>query len=287
MIKSRIATIAYCRSLKALISRAITASASEPTIDFVNIDKRENVTLIGLNRPHYKNAMNHAMAHQLGIAMRAFEEDKTSHVAILHGNGDSFCTGYDLKELSNRELDDKVKDMMEEPGPMGITRQPLKKPVIAALHGYVVGGGLELALACDLRIARRDTIIGGFNRKWGVPFIDGGTVRLPALIGLSRALDLILTGRPVLADEALSIGLINRVTDHDLIGAAFGLAKQISENPELCMLTDRLSAYYSAYDAKSFQDAIDQEFHNGWKVVNVNSIEGAKKFMKRKAKMSK
>lgn len=269
--------------LRPIGERSLSTSSSEPAIDPVTYDKRENVTLIGLNRPHCKNAMNSIMAQQLNIVMKSFEEDHSSNVAILHGNGTDFCSGYDLKEASEGGLSEETKEVLKQHGPMGITREAFKKPVIAALNGYVIGGGLELALACDLRIATSDTLLGGFNRKHGVPFIDGCTVRLPALIGLSRALDLILTGRPVDVNEAYSMGLVNRITDdNDLITEAFKLAKQISDDPQFCMLTDRHNAYYSTYNAKSLQDALNHEFENGWKVVNVESIKGAKKFINRK-----
>lgn len=262
------------------------STSTEPAVDFVKIDRREDVTIITLNRPHCKNAVNDTMANQLSIAMGAFEEDETSGVAILHGSGDSFCSGYDLMEVSEYrglENDEAKKDKItnwKENGPMGITRKLFKKPVIAALHGYVVGGGMEMALACDLRIATPDVTIGGFNRKWGVPFIDGCSARLPALVGLSRALDLMLTGRAVDAKEALAIGLVNRVVDDDLISEAFNIAKRISSSPQVCMLTDRQNIYYSVYNAKSFQEALDNELENGLKVIDVDSIKGAKKFLK-------
>lgn len=264
--------------------RLLSSSSSEPAVDPVTFDKREDVTLIGLNRPHCKNAMNSTMANQLRVMLKSFEDDHSSHVAVLHGNGPDFCAGWDLNELADMVPEKQTMTKMMESGLTGITQKEFRKPVIAALSGHVVGSGLELALACDLRIASPGTTLGGFNRKMGVPFMDGCTVRLPALIGLSQALDLILTGRLLDVQEAVHMGLINRVSEGDLLTDAFELAKGISQHPKMCMLTDRQSAYHSTYDAASLRDALHHEFENAWKVLPVDSIKGAKKFVERKQK---
>ena len=164
-------------------------------------------------------------------------------------------------------------------GPMGPSRLQVKKPVIAAVSGYAVAGGLELSLLADMRVVEEDAIFGVFCRRWGVPLIDGGTVRLQAVIGLSRALDLILTGRAVSAKEALSMGLANRVVPKGKgLEEALALARQIMRFPQECLRTDRNSCYYSTYNAKSFDDAMSNEFDNGIKVLTTESVKGAARF---------
>ena len=170
----------------------------------VRIEQDGPVTTVILDRPEARNAVDRATAEALAEAFRAFDADDGASVAVLYGAGGTFCAGADLKAMDNRIEDDGD-------GPMGPTRMRLSKPVIAAIEGYAVAGGLELAAWCDLRVAAEDAVLGVFCRRWGVPLIDGGTVRLPRLIGASRAMDLILTGRPVPADEAERIGLVNRV----------------------------------------------------------------------------
>ncbi len=174
----------------------------------VIVEKTGPVTTVILARPEVRNAVDRTTAAALVEAFRAFEADDTASVAVLYGDHGTFCAGADLKAISAGQgnLTDSDGD-----GPMGPSRMLLSKPVIAAISGYAVAGGLELALWCDLRVAEEDAVLGVFCRRWGVPLIDGGTIRLPRLIGLSRALDLILTGRAVSATEALQFGLVNRV----------------------------------------------------------------------------
>jgi len=258
-------------------------SESEPAVDPITIDKREHITLIGLNRPHTRNAVNRDMALQLNVAFQAFEQDSQSNVAVLHGKGDHFCSGYDLKELARLGeewyLNDESLTHITTFGAMGPTRTNLQKPVIAAINGFAVAGGLELALLCDLRIVEKSAKFGVLNRRFGVPLIDGGTVRLPALIGLSNALDLILTGRLIDADEALRMNLANRVVnDGHALNTALSLAKQVSEFPQTCLRGDRASAYYSVYNAKSKQDALNFELENSISNLAKESVTGAKKF---------
>ena len=195
------------------------------------------VTTVILDRPSAKNAVDHATAEALADAFRAFDADASARVAVLYGDHGVFCAGADLKAMNNRVRSDGD-------GPMGPSRMLLGKPVIAAIAGHAVAGGLELALWCDLRIAEDTAILGVFCRRFGVPLIDGGTIRLPRLIGLSRALDLILTGRAVKADEALAIGLVNRVVPAgESRRAAEMLAHELAELPQAAMLGDRKSAY--------------------------------------------
>ncbi|KAL8182504.1 UNVERIFIED_CONTAM: hypothetical protein K2H54_057341 [Gekko kuhli] len=167
---------------------------------------------IGINRPEARNAVNQEVAQLLCRAFQSFEEDSSLTVAVLHGLGGNFCAGYDLKELARNPTSIKLEqDVRKGPGPMGPSRMRFSKPVIAAVSGYAVAGGLELSLLADLRVVEESAVFGVFCRRFGVPLIDGGTVRLPKLIGLSRALDLILTGRPVSAQEAYHFGLANRI----------------------------------------------------------------------------
>lgn len=243
----------------------------------VTIEKNGPVTTILLSRPEVKNAVDGPTAQALADAFRAFEEDDEACVAVLHGEGGVFCAGADLKAIS----DGRGNRMAQTgDGPMGPSRMLLSKPVIAAVSGYAVAGGLELALWCDLRVMEEGATFGVFCRRWGVPLIDGGTVRLPRLIGLSRAMDMILTGRPVGATEALSIGLANRVVpDGAARTEAERLAAQIAAFPQLCMRADRQSAYEQF--GMDLGDAILNEFNLGLKVVQSGeTLKGATKFAK-------
>jgi enoyl-CoA hydratase len=197
------------------------------------------VTTVLLSRPERRNAVDGATARALADAFRAFDADPEAAVAVLAGEGGVFCAGADLQAVGS-EAGNRVQDGGD--GPMGPTRMRLSKPVIAAIAGHAVAGGLELALWCDLRVAEENAILGVFCRRWGVPLIDGGTVRLPRLIGASRAMDLILTGRPVDAEEAERIGLVNRVVpDGTSLAAAQELAAALTRFPQTCMREDRLS----------------------------------------------
>ena len=205
----------------------------------VRVERDGAVTTVLLSRPEARNAVDRQTALELADAFRAFEADDAAAVAVLHGEHEHFCAGADLKALASGEPNRLAP---EGDGPMGPTRMLLSKPVIAAIAGYAVAGGLELALWCDLRIMEEDATVGVFCRRWGVPLIDGGTVRLPRLIGLGRALDLILTGRPVGAAEALAMGLVNRVVpDGESLPAAQALARELAALPQTCLREDRLS----------------------------------------------
>jgi enoyl-CoA hydratase len=210
----------------------------------VSIEKSGAVTTVVINRPESRNAVDRETAEALAEAFRSFEADPEAKVAVLTGAGGHFCAGADLKALA-----DGRGNRLEPTGdgPMGPTRMMLDKPVIAAVSGYAVAGGLELALWCDLRVVEESAVFGVFCRRWGVPLIDGGTVRLPRMIGLSRALDLILTGRPVGPDEALSMGLANRVVpDGRARSEAEALAARLADFPFQCLLGDRRSAWLQA-----------------------------------------
>jgi enoyl-CoA hydratase len=217
----------------------MTAGAAMTVI----LERQPPLLLLRLNRPEARNAVDGPTAAALADAFRAFEADPDLAVAILAGEGGHFCAGADLKAVAGEPA--RANRLAPDgDGPMGPTRLQLSKPVIAAVSGYCVAGGLELALWCDLRVADESAVFGVFCRRFGVPLIDGGTVRLPRAIGMSRALDLILTGRPVPADEALAMGLANRVVKkEELMTTARELALQIAAFPQACLRGDRRSAY--------------------------------------------
>jgi enoyl-CoA hydratase len=218
---------------------AAPAEQTETAPPAVRVERDGPVTTVVLARPAARNAVDGPMARQLADAFRAFEADEDASVAVLWGEGGTFCAGADLKAIGTAHGNRVAPD---GDGPMGPTRLRLTKPVIAAVAGHAVAGGLELALWCDLRVAEEDAVFGVFCRRWGVPLIDGGTVRLPRLIGESRAMDLILTGRPVPAPEAYAIGLANRLVPPGRARAeAEELARQIAAFPQLCLRHDRLS----------------------------------------------
>jgi enoyl-CoA hydratase len=227
--------------------------------DAVSVSSDGPVTTVLLSRLERRNAVDGPTAAALADAFRAFDADPDAAVAVLHGEGGVFCAGADLKAIGTAERN-RVEAAGD--GPMGPTRLRLSKPVIAAIAGHAVAGGLELALWCDLRIAEDDAVLGVFCRRWGVPLIDGGTVRLPRLIGTSRAMDLILTGRPVDAAEALAIGLVNRVVERgESLAAAQELARSLARFPQTCMREDRLSLLgQQGLDERA---AIAAEFEHG------------------------
>ena len=232
-----------------------------------------------LNRPEVRNAVNNETSEALAEAFRSFEADERAQVAVFWGNGGTFCAGADLKAVATGERSKRYETIgaSEGDGPMGPTRMQLSKPVIAAVSGYAVAGGLELALWCDLRVVEEDATFGVYCRRWGVPLVDGGTVRLPRLIGLSRALDLILTGRPVAAQEAFDIGLANRIVPPgESRIAAEALGRTLLRFPQMCMRTDRLSAYRS-FDL-DFDEAMEAEFEAGREILASESVPGARRF---------
>lgn len=211
---------------------------------YVSVSNSGAVCTIVMNRPDKRNAVHGPMAAELHAAFVRFEEDPTLRVAVLTGAGGHFCAGADLGAVSDPALRNALEPDGGGSGPMGPTRMALSKPLIAAVNGYAVAGGLELALLADLRVADEDAVFGVFCRRWGVPLIDGGTVRLPRIVGMGRALDMILTGRPVLAPEAVVMGLVNRMVPvGQALAVAQELARQIAAFPQECMRADRASAY--------------------------------------------
>lgn len=261
-------------------SEDIKTEVAEETVIVDRLDSLHIMT-IGINRPEKRNCVNTATAEKLKLAFQEFENDEEMYCCVLHGLGGSFCAGYDLEELSELEenLANKIAEILMDQGPMGPTKMQLSKPVIAAIDGYCVAGGLELALMCDLRVVEDNAKLGFLNRRFGVPLIDGGTVRLPELIGLSRAMDLILTGRMLQPKEALDWGVANRiVATGTAYGQAVNLAKEIVKFPQDCLRVDRNSAYNATFSAKNLEDAMEFESQNAANVLTTEAIEGAKKF---------
>lgn len=241
----------------------------------VRSERQGPVTTIILHRPQRRNAVDRATADALAAAFRAFDADDEASVAVLWGAGDTFCAGADLQAVAAGTPNRLAPD---GDGPMGPSRMRLSKPVIAAVAGHAVAGGLELALWCDLRVVEEDATFGVFCRRFGVPLIDGGTVRLPRLIGMSRALDLILTGRPVGAEEALQIGLANRVVPTGTARAqAEALAATIAAFPQTCVRSDRASVYEGV--GLPLSDALRREFEHGKKAITDPAmLQGARGF---------
>ena len=241
----------------------------------VRIESSPPVTTVVLSRPEVRNAVDRPTAEALAAAFRAFEADEGARVAVLWGEHGTFCAGADLKAIA-KGTGNRVAP--EGDGPMGPTRMRLGKPVIAAIAGHAVAGGLELALWCDLRVLEVDAVLGVFCRRWGVPLIDGGTVRLPRIVGLGRALDLVLTGRAVHAEEALRIGLVDRVVPKGgARAAAEALAGEIARFPQRCMLGDRASVYDGL--GLSLEEAMRVELEHGIPTVLDPALQqGAARF---------
>jgi len=226
-------------------------------------DRDQDVLIVTINRPEVRNAVDIATSETLLGAFEQYERDDGARVAVLTGAGGTFCAGADLKAIAAGQRRRLVED---GPGPLGPTRLLLSKPVLAAVEGHAVAGGFELALWCDMRIAAVDAVFGVFCRRFGVPLLDLGTVRLPRLIGHSHAMDLILTGRGVQGDEALRMGIANRLVPHgQTLDAAVSLAHELARFPQRCLRSDRLSAYEQW--SLSYEDALRNELRRGRDVI--------------------
>lgn len=236
---------------------------------------RGPVAVVTINRAEVRNAIDRPTATALREAFEQFDSDDNLAVAVLTGAGGTFCAGADLKAVAEGRGTRVVED---GDGPLGPTRMLLSKPVIAAVEGFAVAGGIELAAWCDLRVAASDAVFGCFERRWGVPLVDGGTIRLARLIGHSNALDLMLTGRPVSGEEALRMGLANRlVPPGTALEAAITLAGQLAAFPQTCLRQDRLSSYEQW--GMAIGDALKNEYRRGWTVLESNEArEGATRF---------
>jgi enoyl-CoA hydratase len=230
----------------------------------VDVEHVDRVTIVTINRPEVRNAVDGPTSQLLADAFRAFDADDDHDIAVFSGAGGIFCAGADLRAISEGR---GVPVQRDGDGPMGPSRMLLSKPVIAAVEGYAVAGGLELALWCDMRVAARDAVFGVFCRRWGVPLVDGGTIRLPRLIGHSHALDLILTGRGVSGEEALRLGLANRLVEPgEARAAAVALATELAALPQRCMREDRASSY--AQWGLDLPDALRTEYDHGMRVIS-------------------
>ena len=251
-------------------------STSDAEKSTVVTERRESTFVVTINRPEVRNALDGRTASLLAQTFREFDSDDALAVAVLSGSGGSFCSGFDLKAWAEDARRLQVSE--EGDGPLGVTRLLLSKPVIAAVEGYAVAGGLEVALWCELRVSAEDATFGVFNRRWGGPLVDGGTIRLPRLIGQSHALDLILTGRAVSGQEALTMGLVNRLTrPGQALAAALALAGDLARFPQHGLRADRLSVYEQW--SLSWAEALRNETRRGLEVLRSGeSVEGARRF---------
>jgi enoyl-CoA hydratase len=250
--------------------------------EHVRIEASETVATIVLERPACRNAVDRPTADALSAAFRRFEAEPRWHAAVLFGAGGTFCAGADLTALTDEARRNELHADGSGPGPMGPTRTPFTKPVIAAIAGFAVAGGLELAAMCDLRVVEEDAVLGVFCRRIGIPLIDGGTIRLPRLIGLSRALDLILTGRALDAQEALAFGLANRVVPQGTVrAAAEQLANELARFPQAALLADRRSALENS-PLDGLAEALRREGAGGYEAVFAEGVAGARRFVQRK-----
>lgn len=245
----------------------------------IRVESKGPVTTVILSRPEVRNAVDRPSAEALAAAFRDFDRDPQASVAVLWGEGGNFCAGADLKAVARGEGNRLAPD---GDGPMGPTRLRLSKPVIAAIAGYAVAGGLELSCWCDLRIAEQSAVLGVFCRRFGVPLIDGGTLRLPQIVGLGRALDLILSGRPVSAPEALSMGLVNRVVaDGEARVAAEALAAELAQLPQTCLRSDRASTLAQLDEPLPAAAALQREFALGLAtIMGGETVAGAERFLR-------
>jgi enoyl-CoA hydratase len=242
----------------------------------VLVERRGAVTIVTIDRPEVRNAVDDEHSQALFDAFAEFDADPNASVGVLFGAGGTFCAGADLKAVAAGAM--PLVPPGSGRGPMGPTRMQLSKPVVAAIEGHAVAGGLELALWCDLRVAEPAATFGVFSRRWGVPLIDGGTVRLPRLIGRSRALDMILTGRPVDAAEAEEMGLVNLVSAPGrALAEAVALAERIAAFPQTCLRGDRLSVH--AQEDLSLEAAMTIEWEHGMTSIAADSVDGAARFV--------
>jgi enoyl-CoA hydratase len=252
------------------------SEASGPGAPAILSESHGQIFVVTINRPQRRNALDAPTAAALAQTFRVFDANDALAVAILTGADGVFCAGFDLKSVAENADAPLVSEGGD--GPMGVTRMLLSKPVIAAVEGYAVAGGLEVALWCDLRVAAENAIFGVYNRRWGVPLVDGGTIRLPRMIGQSHALDLILTGRGVSGQEALTMGLANRLTEPGhALPTAIELAENLARVPQRGLRSDRLSAYEQW--SLSWEDALRDEARRGLDVLGTGeSVAGARRF---------
>lgn len=245
---------------------------------YVRIEKEGSITTVIMDRPDKRNAVDRFMAEELREAFLEFEADDEQRVAVLWGDHGVFCAGADLSSMNDPDRIVQIEADGSGHGPMGPSRIQMTKPLIAATPGYAVAGGLELALLADMRVAEESSIFGVYCRRWGVPLIDGGTIRLPRVVGMGRAMDMILTGRPVNAEEALQFGLVNRIVpDGQSRIEAERIAHEISKFPQSCMRADRLSAYEQWN--LPLEEALRREGSAGQSIMEQEGKSGAARFV--------
>ncbi len=239
----------------------------------IGYEAADGVAVVTIDRPDVANAIDRPTAEELAGAFRRFEEDDEAHVAVLTGANETFCAGADLKAMREPGMERVTRVEAEGDGPVGPTRMLLKKPVIAAVEGHAVAGGLEIACWCDMRVAAEDAIFGVYCRRWGIPLMDGGTVRLARLIGHSHALDMIITGRGVDGTEAFRIGLANRLVGHgETLDAATELAREVATRPQAALRSDRLSSYEQW--SLTIDEALANEFRHGMATIETGELFG-------------
>ncbi|XP_053204559.1 putative enoyl-CoA hydratase/isomerase YngF, partial [Panonychus citri] len=251
-------------------SRSVWTDQGDP----INVIKEDGIFMIELNRPSKRNCINTPMAEKLIAAIDEFEGDDESKVGIIYGKGGNFCAGFDLNELAS---DSSINSRQR----IGLDKWMISKPMIAAIEGYAVAGGLELALACDFRACEEDSFLGFYNRRFGIPLLDGGTVRLSRIIGLSRALDLILNGKKISAHEALNMGLVNEICAvGSVLGKAISMASCLRKFDQNALLADRKSIYTSTFQSsENMEEALKFEYSNGSPIMSENGAKGAKLFL--------
>ncbi|TGZ31957.1 carnitinyl-CoA dehydratase [Temnothorax longispinosus] len=272
----------FSRTLRNNVRRTLTSQpAANASVDDkekpILVKQMGKVTAIGINRPEKRNCLDVATAHLLSETLDAFENNEESLVGVLYGVGGNFCAGYDLKEIAdyNGENEESIPHF----GPLANRTELSKKPLVAALSGYAVGIGFELALMCDLRVIEDTAVVGFLNRRFGVPILCGGTVRLPAMIGYSRAMDLILTGRALTAQDAFNWGITHRYTScGSALGTAMNLANSLVKFPQKSMLADRASTYFAMFSPKHIEEALQFEKDNSSHLILEEGVPGAKKF---------
>ncbi|XP_018372509.1 PREDICTED: carnitinyl-CoA dehydratase-like [Trachymyrmex cornetzi] len=279
-------SFSFSRILRNNIRRTLT---SQPAAN-VNVDKDKEktilvkqmnkITTIGINRPEKRNCLDVATAHLLSETLDEFENNEESLVGVLYGVGGNFCAGYDLKEIA--DYDGENEESIPHFGPLANRTELSKKPLIVALNGYAVGIGFELALMCDLRVVEETAMVGFLNRRFGIPISCGGTVRLPAMIGYSRAMDLILTGRLATAQEIFNWGIAHSYTSCGAaLGRAMTLANSLVKFPQKSLLADRASAYFATFSPKQIEESLQFEKDNSSHLILEEGVPGAKKFVDR------
>lgn len=243
------------------------------------VNKTGNITLIAINRPEKKNALDTATTKLLCDALDEFEKDDNAVVGVLYGIGGNFCAGFDLHEIANSEGNE---NKLPQFGALASRNELTSKPLVASLNGYAAGFGLELALMCDVRVIEETAVIGFLNRRFGIPILCGGTVRLPAVIGYARAMDMILTGKSITGEEAFNIGLATKLTTCGTgLGQAVNYAKSLVKFPQQTLLADRTSMHYATFLAKQMEEALQFEKDNASHLLIEEGIEGAKKFVEK------